>query len=304
MTTEEQAASDPVLVARFWASIPNRNFAGCWFWEGAKNRLGYGRIRYRGAEVLAHRFSLLLTGRPLQPGLVVDHRCHNRGCVKPDHLQVVTRRENSRNSLRNQARSNVSHSSISHSVPARGENEPSASTAKALVHKEIMAKEGEGAGAGNGSRPSISHSVPVSEAEANTNAADCRLCRGTGHKVESLDGIRFVTRCFHGRPPCLKHAEVRQVPEVRPLTTQPRRSPFAEQLLRELWARMSPESRAGVSNKLEREERETWRRWMRENGEITVAQLEAEGAPDEGERTEDVVIPDEWLDELRNPVDV
>ena len=68
---------------------------GCWEWCGSKVR-GYGQIRAGGtpgALLLTHRVALLLEG--VQIGdLDVDHMCMNRSCVRPDHLRVVTRKQN------------------------------------------------------------------------------------------------------------------------------------------------------------------------------------------------------------------
>lgn len=33
---------------------------------------------------------------PLPPGLELDHLCRNKSCVRPDHLEAVTHRENMR----------------------------------------------------------------------------------------------------------------------------------------------------------------------------------------------------------------
>lgn len=43
---------------------------------------------------LVHRVSLELAGRPIPEGLVTDHLCRVRRCFNPDHLEAVTRQEN------------------------------------------------------------------------------------------------------------------------------------------------------------------------------------------------------------------
>lgn len=47
----------------------------------------------------AHRFSYMLyvaESEDIEPGMDVDHRCRNRKCVQPDHLELVTHTENMR----------------------------------------------------------------------------------------------------------------------------------------------------------------------------------------------------------------
>lgn len=65
----------------------------CWEWMATLDRHGYGTF-YLGRNVGAHRASLLLHGVAIPEGLDVDHLCRNRACVRPDHLEVVTRRDN------------------------------------------------------------------------------------------------------------------------------------------------------------------------------------------------------------------
>lgn len=48
-----------------------------------------GGVRYRPTH-----YALLAAGRPVPPGMEVDHLCESRSCVNPDHLEAVTRREN------------------------------------------------------------------------------------------------------------------------------------------------------------------------------------------------------------------
>lgn len=70
---------------------------GCWEWRGHVNERGYGRFYDKGNHpVFAHRFTLLAHGIDLDPNLTVDHLCRNKRCVRPDHLEQVTKEENKR----------------------------------------------------------------------------------------------------------------------------------------------------------------------------------------------------------------
>lgn len=68
----------------------------CWIWAGARQGDGYGTFKIKGTNktVLAHRYmyELILGAIPL--GLVIDHRCRNRFCVNPAHIEPVTLYEN------------------------------------------------------------------------------------------------------------------------------------------------------------------------------------------------------------------
>lgn len=75
-----------------------RPFAnGCWEWEGARSGGGYGQLEVDGRNVKAHRFMYEMRhGRKLQSFETLDHLCRNRACCNPDHLDVVTQRENTK----------------------------------------------------------------------------------------------------------------------------------------------------------------------------------------------------------------
>lgn len=44
----------------------------------------------------AHRYAYELAYGPIAEGLVIDHLCRNKPCVRPDHLEAVTNAENIR----------------------------------------------------------------------------------------------------------------------------------------------------------------------------------------------------------------
>lgn len=68
----------------------------CWIWRGRLNGDGYGVLKIEGRNVLAHRYSVVLSGRRIPMYDVVDHLCETIECVNPDHLEVVTGEENTR----------------------------------------------------------------------------------------------------------------------------------------------------------------------------------------------------------------
>lgn len=72
---------------------------GCWEWLSWK-RSGYGRFTIQRKHLQAHRYSYELFREPIPAGLQIDHLCRNKGCVNPDHLEVVTNQENSQRRTR------------------------------------------------------------------------------------------------------------------------------------------------------------------------------------------------------------
>lgn len=71
----------------------------CWTWEDEITSAGYGRFYVDHAlglprRVMAHRWMYVRVRGPVMPGLVIDHICMNKICVRPDHLQAITHGEN------------------------------------------------------------------------------------------------------------------------------------------------------------------------------------------------------------------
>lgn len=68
---------------------------GCWNWTGAVNPSGYGEFKpYRKSPTNAHRWFYAFLNGPIPPELHCDHLCRNRKCVNPNHIEVVSQREN------------------------------------------------------------------------------------------------------------------------------------------------------------------------------------------------------------------
>ena len=65
----------------------------CWNWNKFKNN--YGQTVYNGKPCSVHRVSYILAYGEIPNGLLVRHKCDNKICCNPDHLELGTHSDNS-----------------------------------------------------------------------------------------------------------------------------------------------------------------------------------------------------------------
>lgn len=88
---------------RFWAKVDKT--ASCWNWTANTDTTGYGQFKVDGKQRKAHRIAFEMRCGSIPANRVLDHVCHNRACVNPDHLRLVTTKQNAENLRGPQARS-------------------------------------------------------------------------------------------------------------------------------------------------------------------------------------------------------
>jgi hypothetical protein len=80
---------------RFWAKVDKTG--DCWIWTAGLNGTGYGSFKAYNKPYMAHRFVYEMLVGSIPDGMVVDHTCHVRTCVRPDHLRAATQKQNMEN---------------------------------------------------------------------------------------------------------------------------------------------------------------------------------------------------------------
>lgn len=107
-------------IQRFWANVVVTK--SCWIYTDCGDWLGYGRMTVDGHQIRPHRFAYELFIGHIPKGLVIDHLCRNRKCVNPNHLDLVTQRENVLRSPTAPASINARQTHCKRGHPLSGDN--------------------------------------------------------------------------------------------------------------------------------------------------------------------------------------
>lgn len=96
-TTDDGPRARASFAERFWRQVERRGANDCWPWTGKSQTRGYGCLSVggkRGSKMLANRAAWTLTYGAIPEGHVIRHKCHNRLCCNPAHLELGSQADN------------------------------------------------------------------------------------------------------------------------------------------------------------------------------------------------------------------
>lgn len=83
------------LTDKIWRQIDDSG--DCWIWTAGCTKNGYGVTSFGGSRWYVHRLLYEALVGEIPPGMVIDHRCHNKRCCRPSHLLPCDQTANTQN---------------------------------------------------------------------------------------------------------------------------------------------------------------------------------------------------------------
>lgn len=119
----------------------------CWECTShVKNNNNYIVINRNSKQVLIHRYIYELFKGKIPEGMVIMHKCDNRSCINPEHLNIGTQKDNLHD-MHNKERSNVKgrkqteEHKHKHSISKRKLNENQLLEIKELLLNKVTSKD-------------------------------------------------------------------------------------------------------------------------------------------------------------------
>lgn len=94
MSYERRASLTDAQITDFWNHV--RKTDGCWPYTNDISNGGYGRFWDGQRRWYAHVIAYYLVVGESPEGTELDHKCREKSCVRPTHLEPVTHAENVR----------------------------------------------------------------------------------------------------------------------------------------------------------------------------------------------------------------
>ena len=82
---------------------------GCWIFIGAVTNKGYGKMKIRQSNQLAHRVSYRVHRGAIPDGMCVLHRCDAPPCCNPEHLFLGSHGDNEQDGHQQRAHNDREH---------------------------------------------------------------------------------------------------------------------------------------------------------------------------------------------------
>ena len=109
----------PTVAPKFRGTIEERldlyseTSGDCVTWTGGLSFEGYGKVRHDGRSRHAHQVAFEIANGTVPADQIIDHKCHNRACIKPGHLRLATTKTNAENLKGPTARNSTGYLGVS-----------------------------------------------------------------------------------------------------------------------------------------------------------------------------------------------